>query len=105
MRNSQQSKCDHQSTNIVEVLQELHFPSVAVFHGEGRRFVEEVPSQCGRRVHTDEQVIHTSPSNASFENERIADGWRKTTERNTPEKDIALGQKTPFHGYDLTHDN
>ena len=105
MRNSQQAKGDHQSTNIVEVLQELNFASKSVLHREGGRLVEEVPCQCGRRVHADKQVIDTSPSNACFENERIADGWRKTTERNTPEKDIALGQKTPFHGYDLTHDN
>lgn len=87
------------------MLQELHLPSTAVLHHKRWRFVEEIPSQRRYCVHTDEQIVNASPADARMEDESVADRRCEAAEGDTPEKDVALGKKAPFHRYDFTDDN
>ena len=80
---------------MIKMFQERHLATVAMLHGEGRRFIEEEPSQGRSCIDSYEEVVDTAPAHVGLEHECVANSRSKATKWNTPEEDVALGQKAP----------
>jgi hypothetical protein len=58
-KEQEQSHRYEESSNVIKVLDELHFVTRTVLHAERRRTVEQVPGECGSGIEGDEEVVDT----------------------------------------------